>query len=187
MKRDEIKKLLGDAATDDLVDQLMALHGKSVEAGKTALTTAQAEVAGLKKQVAEAGAQIEKFKDLDIEGVKKTADEWKTKAEEARTEADAQIAKLKFDHALDSALTGAKAKSPKAVKALLDADLLKLADDGKISGLKEQLETLQKDNDYLFESDAPPPKVVTGVKGQTTLTDGVILAARRAAGLPIDD
>ena len=186
MKRDEIKKLLGDAATDEVLDQLMALHGKSVEAGKTALTAAQAEITGLKKQVEEAGAQIEKFKDLDIEGVKKTADEWKTKAEEARTEADAQIAKLKFDHALDSALTGAKAKSPKAVKALLDADLLKLADDGKISGLKEQLETLQKDNDYLFESDAPAPKVVTGGKGTAGLADAAVSAMRKAAGLPTE-
>lgn len=80
--------------------------------------------------------------------------EWKAKAEQAAKDAEARVAAVQFDTALDAALTAAKAKNPATVKALLKMDGLKLSD-GQVIGLKEQLETIQKDNDFLFESDQP--------------------------------
>ena len=71
---------------------------------------------------------------------------------------------MKFDYVLSAALTGAKAKNPKAVKALLDMDGLKF-NDGKIVGLDEQLAQIKADNDYLFESDEPAPEFVKGTNG----------------------
>ncbi len=109
----------------------------------------------LKEQLEAANKQIEGFKGLDIEGVKKAAEEWKTKAEKAEAEAKTRIETLQFDHALESALLGARAKNAKAVKALIDADALKLKD-GEIIGLSEQLEKLKADNDFLFEAAKPP-------------------------------
>ncbi|NLY77321.1 MAG: hypothetical protein GX080_04430 [Tissierellia bacterium] len=50
---------------------------------------------------------------------------------------------MKFDYALEKALTVAKARNIKAVKALLDLENLKLADD-KILGLDEQLKKSKK-------------------------------------------
>lgn len=41
---------------------------------------APTEVEALKDQLAEAGKQIEAFKGMDIEGVKKSAEGWKAKA-----------------------------------------------------------------------------------------------------------
>jgi predicted nucleic acid-binding Zn-ribbon protein len=182
MKKEDLIKL---GLTDEaVIEQIIILHGKDIEKHKTGLSTAQAESDGLKKQLTDANAAIEGFKKLDVEGIKKAADEWKTKAEQAQTEANKQIAGLKFDHALDGALSGAKAKNGKAVKALLDAELLKLADDGSISGLKEQLEKIKSENDYLFESETPTPKIVVGGNNKSVITDAVVLAARKAAGLP---
>jgi len=123
---------------------------------------------------------------LDPEALQKAADDWKVKAETAQAEATSQIAALKFDHALDGALSGAKAKNVKAVRALLNTELLKLADDGSVSGLKEQLEKIKSENDYLFESDTPTPKVVVGGNPKNVLSDSMVLAARRAAGLSTD-
>lgn len=184
MKKEDLTKL---GLTDEaLIEQIIILHGKDIEGHKTKLSTAQAEADALKKQLGEANSQIESFKGMDIEGVKKSADEWKTKAEQAQAEAAAQVAGLKFDHALDGALTGAKAKNAKAVRALLDPSLLKLADDGSISGLKEQLEKIKSDNDYLFDSETPLPKVVVGGNNKSVITDSVVLAARKAAGLPVE-
>lgn len=88
------------------------------------------------------------------------------KAEKAKADADKQISQMKFDYALSAALTGAKAKNAKAVKALLDMDGLKFNDnDGKIVGLDEQLAQIKTDNDYLFESDEPAPEFVKGTNG----------------------
>jgi len=185
MKREDLKKLLGEGATDELVDKIMAEHGKDVEKHKTDLATITTERDGLKTQLSEASKQIEGFKGMDIEGVKKSADEWKAKAEQAEQTAQAELAKLKFDHALDGALAGAKSKNNKAVRALLDTELLKLNDaDGSIVGLKDQLDKIKTENDYLFESDTPAPKIVAGGNSKTILTDPILAAARRAAGLP---
>lgn len=102
----------------------------------------------------------------DIDGIKKAADDWKETAEKAKADADKQISQMKFDYALSAALTGAKAKNTKAVKALLDMDGLKFNDnDGKIVGLDEQLAQIKTDNDYLFESDEPAPEFVKGTNG----------------------
>lgn len=183
MKREDLKKLLGDQANDELVDKIMAEHGKGIEKFKTDLDAKQQELDGAKSQLSEANQQIESFKELKPEELKKAADDWKTKFEQGQTEATAQIERLKFDHALESALTGAKAKNPKAVRALLKEADLKLAEDGSIVGFAEQLEKVKSDNDYLFESDELSPTIVTGGTKSTINNDPVISAARKAAGL----
>lgn len=183
MKREDLTKL---GLTDDaVIDKIMALHGSDIETHKGKLTTAQTELDGLKAQLTEAGATIESFKKLDVDGIKAAADEWKTKAEKAQADGAAQVAALRFDHALDGALTGAKAKNAKAVKALLQSDALKFNEaDGSIIGLKEQLEKVKSENDYLFEAEGETPRVVAGGKSQSILGDKTVDAMRAAAGLP---
>ncbi|HOJ01300.1 MAG TPA: phage scaffolding protein [Anaerolineaceae bacterium] len=156
----------------DVLDQIIILHGKDIEKHKTDLSAAQSELDGAKKQLEEANKTIESFKAMKPEELQKAADDWKAKAEVAKAEADKTIAGLKFDHALDGALTTAKAKNAKAVKALLKTDDLKLADDGSIVGLNEQLEKIKSENDYLFESDTPDPKIITGGKQTTDAPTG---------------
>jgi len=181
MKREDLVKL---EIAEELVDKIMALHGKDIEKHKTDLAAVTTERDGLKTQLADANTAIEGFKKLDVDGIKAAADEWKAKAEQAEKDAQAQIHTLKFEHALDGALTGAKAKNGKAVRALLQADALKLNEDGSILGLKEQLEKIKSEADYLFESDEPAPKIVAGGKSKSVITDPMILSARKAAGLP---
>ncbi len=184
MKREDLIKL---GVAEDMVDKIMALHGQDIEKHKTAATTAQTEADGLKTQLAEANKQIEAFKSMDIEGIKRAADDWKAKADQAQKEAAAQMAQLKFDHALDGALSGAKAKNAKAVKALLNMEGLKLNDaDGSIIGLKEQLEKIQSENDYLFESDEQTPRIVIGGDHKTVLTDKFTESVYKGAGISLD-
>ena len=76
----------------------------------------------------------------------------------------AEIKQLKIDNAIESALTGAKAKNNLAVKALLkDLDKAEIAEDGTIKGLAEQIQALQKSDEYLFE----PKETKTKMKGAT--------------------
>jgi hypothetical protein len=179
------KKDLTDLGiAEDIAEKIVILHGKDIEKQKTAIETSKTEADGLKAQLVEANKAIEGFKGMDIEGVKKSANEWKLQAEQAQADAAKQISTLKFDHALDGALTGAKAKNAKAVKALLQTDVLKLQEDGTIFGLDEQLKTVKEANDYLFESDTPNPRIVLGGGNKLILSDAVVDAARKAAGLP---
>lgn len=180
------KKDLTDLGiAEDVADKIFALHGKDIEKYKTLSDTEKQRADGLQTQLIEAGTTIEGFKKLDVEGIKKAADDWKAQAEQAQKDASTQIASLKFDHALDGALTGAKAKNAKAVKALLDMNNLKLNEaDGSVIGLDDQLKKVKESNDYLFESDTPTPKIVTGGNNRSVLGDAVVDAARKAAGLP---
>ena len=181
MKREELEKL---GLEKDAVDQIMALYGRDIEAHKTKISAAESERDGLKTQLEEASKAIEGFKGMDIEGIKKSADEWKAKAEQAQKDAEAQVYKVRYEAALSDALKDAKAKNVKAVRALLNEADLKLTDDGLI-GLKEQLEKVKPENDYLFESDVPTPKIVAGGGNKPIENqDAVIVAARKAAGLP---
>ena len=66
-----------------------------------------------------------------------------------------KINQIQFDYALDGALTNAKSKNNKALKALLDMNSIKYQE-GKFEGLQEQIEALQKDASYLFDLDTTP-------------------------------
>lgn len=75
------------------------------------------------------------------------------------------IESLKKEHAVEAAITGAKGKNAKAIKALLNLDNAELADDGSIKGLSEQLEALVKAEDSKFLFDTATKQV--RVKGAT--------------------
>lgn len=168
MKTEFLKSL---NLSQKVIDKIMAENGKdiAVEQKKAEKVIQERDsyklkAESLETQVNDANTEIQKFKDMDIDGIKKAADDWKETAEKAKADADKQISQMKFDYALSAALTGAKAKNAKAVKALLDMDGLKF-NDGKIVGLDEQLAQIKADNDYLFESDEPAPEFVKGTNG----------------------
>ena len=71
------------------------------------------------------------------------------------TDYESKINQMKFDHALEGALTNAKSKNNKALKALLDMNSIKYQE-GKLEGLQEQIEALQKDASYLFDLNTAP-------------------------------
>ena len=179
MKREDLKAL---ELEDGVIDQIMKLHGQDIEDHKSKLEAAEKQTDDLQGRLEEANKTIEGFKDLDVDGIKKAADDWKAKAEQAEKDAKTQIEQLKFDHALEGALTSAKAKNPKAVKALLDMEALKY-NEGKIIGLEEQLKTVQEENDYLFESDEPTPKIVGKTSGGKGKLDSAAAIARKYTNL----
>ena len=55
-----------------------------------------------------------------------------------------------FDYALDTALKESKCKNTKALKALLNMEVIKVNGD-KVEGLEDQLKTLKESDSYLFD------------------------------------
>ena len=117
----------------------------------------------LETSVAERDKQLEDLKKStgDVEALKTQIqtlqNDNKTKEEAYKVE----LSNLKKNNALDLALTGAKVKNSKAIKALLDDGKIKLKDDGTLEGLADQLEAIKKSDAYLFEetqTKTPIPK-----------------------------
>ena len=95
----------------------------------------------------------------ELKGKAGLSDEYKAQIDKLKEEAKkaeethkATITQMKRDSAIDSALASAKARNSKAVRALLDEGKLVLNEDGTLSGLKEQIEAVKKDNAFLFDS-----------------------------------
>lgn len=187
------KDLLDLGLDEDAVQKIIIMHGKDIEKHKADLEARDNEVKALAAQLEEAGQTIESFKAMDVDAIKAAAEEWKSKAELAQQEAEQKITAVKFDHALQDALREAKARNPKAVKALLDLEKIKLSDEGGLEGLEEQLTAVKTDNDFLFESvapaedddyDDPEPRIVSKTANNGVLVDPIVSAARKASGLP---
>lgn len=85
----------------------------------------------------------------------------------------AELLKVRIDSDVEAALTEAKAKNHKAVKALLDLEKAELGDDGKVKGLREQIAALTKAEDSKFMFDAVTAPKIKGAKtGEDGIEDG---------------
>ncbi len=178
MTKDFLKSLgIEDKA---VIDQIMSENGKDIETEKTKF----GDYDSIKSQLSEANKQIEEFGKLDYEGVKKAADDYKAKFEQAQADSKKQLEELQFNHALEGALTGAKARNVKAVRALLETEKLKLNKDGTLTGLSEQLEALKKDNAYLFEEEKQETPAFLGGAGAGNGSVSDDNAVRAIMGLP---
>lgn len=180
MKREELKTL---ELSDEQIETVMKLHGKDVESQKQEAQQALTKAQELEQRLEEASKTIDGFKEMDIDKVKATAEEWQQKAEQAKTEAEQRIQDLQFDYAVNDALRNAKAKNLTAVKALLNHEDLQLAKDGSIIGLDKQLETIKTENDYLFESTGPEKRTVGDNQTDTVLTDSFTAGVLQGVGL----
>lgn len=129
----------------------------------------------LQKTVQERDEQLETLKNStgDLEAMKKQISDLQAD-NKAKDEAYAkEIKDLKLNNAIDKALTEAKAKNSKAVRAYM-AEFLntaELAEDGTVKGLAEQIASLQKSDSYLFE--AKGKKQIKGAQpGESGNDDG---------------
>ena len=106
----------------------------------------------LKQSVSDRDKQLDMLKAAsgDNEELKKQIETMKQQNAEQEKAHKAELAQLRLDNAIDTALTAAGAKNGKAVKALIDISKVKLGEDGKLSGWEEQLAAVQKSDAYLF-------------------------------------
>ena len=127
----------------------MKINGDDIENAKgtasTEIKNLQTEVEGLKTQVGDRDKQLETLKASagDNADLKKQIEDLQTENATAKATHESELNQLKIDFAVEKALTGAKAKNIKAVKALLELGEAKLDKDGNVKGLDEQIEKLR--------------------------------------------
>lgn len=138
---------------DEAIDKIMAENGNDIEKYKSEAATKETELASAKKQLEDANKEIESYKEMDVESIKKAADDYKAKYEQAKKDAEAEIEALKVEHTIESALKGAK--NIKAAKALLDMESLKTSKNID-KDMEAAITALKESDPYLFEETTPP-------------------------------
>jgi DNA repair exonuclease SbcCD ATPase subunit len=113
------------------------------------------EVAEAKKKleadIDERDKQLEQLKNAagNSEELKAQIEQLQAENQKAAEEWQAKMAQMQLDFAIERALTAAKAKNAKAVKALLDMEKVKL-DGEQLLGLDDQLKAIKESDPYLF-------------------------------------
>lgn len=154
------KQLEDLGLTKEQADSVMKINDDDIENAKgtasTEIKNLQTEVEGLKTQVGDRDKQLETLKASagDNADLKKQIEDLQTENATAKATHESELNQLKIDFAVEKALTGAKAKNIKAVKALLELGEAKLDKDGNVKGLDEQIEKLRSGDDtkFLFEA-----------------------------------
>lgn len=181
------KDLLGDAYTEELERQIEEQIGKEY-APKAELETAMADQEALTEQLKDAKATLQSLDGKDIEAIKQEAADYKQRAEQAERDRDEKIASMQFDNLVDGAISAARGRNPKAIKAVIDMDALRASKNQEV-GIKAALEAAQQSDAYLFgvASAEPTPADGTGtspVPGSRYTQEET--AMRTAAGLPAE-
>ena len=147
------KEFLTELGIEETVaKQIMVEHAKDIQAANAKTATAEQERDGLSEQLTERDQQLTDLKKTTKDS--KELQEQISQLQEANknkdTEWQSKVAGIQRDYAVNNALRDAKAKNPKAVKALLDLDKVELIE-GSLTNSKDQLEAVQKSDAYLFD------------------------------------
>ena len=159
MKRNFLEDL---GLEKEVVDKIMAENGKDIENAKANYDELKAELKTANATIADRDNQLKELKDSakgNEDLTAKIAELEKQNKDEAKNH-KAEIESLKINNAIDKALATFKAKTPKAVKAMLDVENIKFDEDGNITGIDEQVKAIAEaeDTKYLFDSATPSLK-----------------------------
>ena len=173
MTRKELEDL---GLSKEQADSIMKINGNDIENAKSAaaaeIKNLQTEVSGLKTQVADRDKQLETLKTAagNNEALTKQIADLQAENTKAKETHESEINQLKVDFAVEKALTGAKAKNVKAVKALLDLTDAELDKEGNVKGLQEQIDKLTAADDTNFLFDATQQQTFVGFQPGTSTT-----------------
>lgn len=120
----------------------------------------------LENQVAKRDKQCEALKQSvgDSKALKAKIMHLQEAVKDTKAEYEAKVKQLQIDHAVNTALAGAKAKNLKAARALLDLEKAELEGE-TVKGLSAQIKRLRGDEDtkFLFEASVPGKTKCKGV------------------------
>lgn len=165
MKREFLKKL---GIEDEIIDDIMREHGKTVNRKEIDLENATQERDTLKKTLKEREAELTTLEKQSADTTTLQADLSALKEKyEAETKAHEEaMQKLTLDAEIKLALAD-KVHDIDIVLGQVDRDALKFAD-GKLTGLDDQIKQLQADKAFLFKNpETPSTPQPPNIKGKT--------------------
>lgn len=166
----------------EVVDAILAENARDVETAVKPF----ADYESIKGQLQTAKDGLAAFEGVDVKDLQSQVAKLTQDLADKEKAHQQELADLTFDGVLKDAITAARGRNDKAIRALLDVDALKASKD-QTADIKAALEGLKKDNGYLFETDEVPPPYAAGTgtgpySGGMTSMDAI----RAAAGLSAD-
>lgn len=149
MKRDFLKNL--GIEDKELIDKILDENSADIGRAKGELETYKTQVSDLQKQLSAKDNELTTLQEKanQVDGLTEQVNKLTADKTQLTNDLNTKVSALQKSYAIESGLRDAKAKNVKAVMALLDMDKISYAD-GELSGLSEQLETLQKGEDTSF-------------------------------------
>lgn len=167
------RKFLEDLGLEkEAIDKIMAENGNDVNAAKADYDSLKQQLDAANMQIQERDTQLETLKNStgDMEALKQQIVSLQSDNQATKERYEADMKDLKLSTAIKLAL-GDSAQDADLVAGLFDKSKLIMSDDGKITGLDEQMKALKKEKAFLFkEEKAPQPQIKGGkpVEGKGT-------------------
>ncbi|MCY9807465.1 phage scaffolding protein [Lentilactobacillus senioris] len=153
MKRESLKQM---ELSEEQIEKIMSMNGADIENAKQSVGDVDAikqENDTLRSQIADRDKDIKSLQKQtkDNDELTNQLQSLQDKYQQDTDQLNQQLQETKFNSALNTALTSANVRNPKAVSALIDKDKLELTDENSIKGLDDQLSALKESDAYLFD------------------------------------
>lgn len=190
MKTEELKEI---GLTDDQIKKVFAINGKDIEKANSDLKKAQEDLKAandekeqLNKTIETTKNELKKFDGVDVEAFKTQIKDLNDQMEKQKQDFEKQNQERAFLSKIDEKITGLKGKNSKAIRALLDLDVLRESKN-QDKDIDDALKKIADDNKYMFGDGEPinnPSVGGTGGNGESGGTDADEEKIRRIMGLP---
>lgn len=164
MKREFLKGL---GIEDDIINQIMDENGKDVTKEKAKADNFKTELDGVKLQLDTANNTIQSYKDMDIEGIKKSADDWKVKYETDTKELKDKMAAKDYAVLAKEYLSQFKFANKRVSDSITNDFLSKefKLEDNKFLGADDYMNNLKTSEPESFEGEEEEEKAPLIIKG----------------------
>ena len=161
-------------------------EGKYVS--KEKFDSKETEVADLKTQIEDANKEIQSYKDMDIDSIKKTAEDWETKykeeVENQKAEKEKSIREERTNAFFNEVEFASESAKAGVIAQFNQKDFKYDEETGKFQGASEWLEELKKNDVGAFKSEVANPRFTTNIS--TPTNDSSVDELREAMGLSND-
>lgn len=183
----KVEFLKGLGLTDEQIQSIQAESGKEIQKYKDENTGLKADNDNKTELLKNANAEIDSYKSMDIEAIKKSAEDYKTKYETAEKEHQAQLNQIEYDNKLGKYVDKLNLKNDiykNAVISQIKEKQLKFDGDTLLGG-EELVKGFKEKYAEAFVDTKPKPTFADSTPGTNTVTSNNSL--RLAMGLPIKD
>ena len=149
------RKFLEDLGlTKEQIDSVMTENGKDINKAKGDIESVKAELHTAKETIKERDTQLENLKGSvgDNKELKLQIENLQTENKTTKENYEAEIKELKLSNAIKLAILDT-AQDVDLVTSLFDKSKLILSDDGKVTGLEEQLKVIKESKSFLFKEE----------------------------------
>ena len=153
MKREDISKLF-PSATEEQINALLDINSTDIGKVKKERDTYKSELETMQ-------GKLKEFDGVDAAALQEKVRTLTTDLENAKINHAKELENIHFNANLEDKVKALNPKNAKLVMALLDVEKLRESKN-QDADIAAALENVKKENDYLFTSDKPAPRIVSG-------------------------